>query len=186
MARRAAQRREDRLVTRLCTAAVLTCAAGVALLHAQTIYLPTPDQVVAEMLRMARVGPGDVVYDLGSGDGRIPIAAVRDFGAARGVGIELDRARIREANENARRARVADRVEFLQQDLFDTDLRPASVVTLYLSTTINQKLRPKFFEELQPGARIVSHFFDMGDAWNPSESRVVDNRPIFLWTIPSR
>jgi ribosomal protein L11 methylase PrmA len=150
-----------------------------------TIYLPTPGEVVTAMLRMAHVGTGDVVYDLGSGDGRIPITAVREFGAARGVGVELDPLRVREANENARRAGVADRVEFRQQDLFQTDLHPATVVTLYLSPAINQRLRPKFLAELRPGSRIVSHVFEMGD-WMPAETQMVNNRPLLMWTVPAR
>ncbi len=150
-----------------------------------TVYLPTPDRVVATMLRMANVGRGDVVYDLGSGDGRIVIAAVKEFGAARGVGVELDAARIREANENARRAGVADRVEFRRQDLFETDLRPATVVTLYLGAGMNQRLRPKLLAELDAGSRIVSHAFDMGD-WPALETQMVDNRPVFLWKVEKR
>jgi precorrin-6B methylase 2 len=150
-----------------------------------TIYLPTPDPVVTAMLGMANVGHGDIVYDLGSGDGRIVIAAVREFGAAHGVGVELDATRVREANENARRAGVKDRVEFRQQDLFDTDLRPATVVTLYLGSGMNLKLRPKLLAELAAGARIVSHGFDMGD-WPALETRIVDNRPVFLWKVEPR
>jgi tRNA A58 N-methylase Trm61 len=150
-----------------------------------TVYLPTPDQVVIAMLRMANVGRGDVVYDLGSGDGRIPIAAVRDFGAARGVGIELDATRVLEANENARRAGVRNRVEFRQQDLFDTDLRPATVVTLYLGAGMNLRVRPKLLAELGAGVRVVSHGFDMGD-WPPAETQTVDGRPVFLWKVEKR
>jgi cyclopropane fatty-acyl-phospholipid synthase-like methyltransferase len=150
-----------------------------------TVYIPTPNAVVTAMLRLAHVGPGDVVYDLGSGDGRIPIAAVKDFGAARGVGIELDGTRVREATENARKAGVADRVEFRREDLFETDLRPATVVTLYLSSAINSKLVPRFLSQLPTGARVVSHVFDI-PGWEPFERVVVDNRPVFLWTIPSR
>ena len=148
-------------------------------------YIPTPAAVVTAMLRMAHVGPGDVVYDLGSGDGRIVIAAVKEFGATRGVGVELDGARVQEANENARRAGVADRVEFRRHDLFDTDLRPATVITLYMGQAVNLQLRPKLLAELEPGARIVSHVFDMGD-WMPADSRTVNGRPVFLWTIPAR
>jgi SAM-dependent methyltransferase len=146
-------------------------------------YIPTPASVVTAMLRMADVGAADVVYDLGSGDGRIVIAAVKEFGAARGVGIDLDPERVLEANENARRAGVADRVEFRRQNLFETDLRPASVVTLYMGQAVNLELRPKLQAELKPGSRIVSHVFGMGD-WTPVDSRTVNGRPVFLWTIP--
>jgi precorrin-6B methylase 2 len=147
-----------------------------------TIYLPTPGEVVTAMLRMAQVGPGDVVYDLGSGDGRIVIAAVKEFGAARGVGVELDATRVQEAKENARRAGVSERVEFRQQDVFDTDVRPATVVALYMGLAMNLKLRPKLLSELKTGSRIVSHAFDMGD-WMPIETRTVNGRPVFLWTL---
>ena len=150
-----------------------------------TVYIPTPNEVVTAMLRLAHVGHGDVVYDLGSGDGRIVIAAVKEFGAARGVGIELDVARLHEANENARKAGVADRVEFRREDLFETDLRPATVVTLYLSSPINVRLKPKLLSDLRPGARVVSHVFDT-PGWTPDESIVVNTRPIYLWTIPPR
>ena len=136
------------------------------------------------MLRLAHVGPGDVVYDLGSGDGRIVIAAVKEFGAARAIGVEVDATRVREARENARRAGIVGRVEFRREDLFETDLRPATVVTLYLSPTINAKLRPKFVTELRPGARIVSHVFET-PGWEPDDRIVVNDRPIFLWNIPS-
>ena len=149
-----------------------------------TVYIPTPNEVVTAMLRLAHVGPGDVVYDLGSGDGRIVIAAVRAFGAARGVGVELDAARVREANENARKAGVADRVEFRREDLFETDLRPATVVTLYLSSTINATLKPKLLAELSPGARVVSHVFET-PGWTPDDRIEINRRPVFLWTIPN-
>jgi cyclopropane fatty-acyl-phospholipid synthase-like methyltransferase len=146
------------------------------------IYIPTPAEVVTSMLQMANVGNRDVVFDLGSGDGRIVIAAVKNFGAARGVGIELDPIRILEANALARNAGVQDRVEFRQQDLFETDLREASVVTIYLGNAVDLKLRPKLLAELKPGARVVSHAFDMGD-WAADETRTVSGRMIFLWKI---
>jgi precorrin-6B methylase 2 len=146
------------------------------------VFLPTPQEVVTAMLRMAHVGPGDVVYDLGSGDGRIVIAAVKEFGAARGVGIDLDEARNREARENARRAGVSKRVTFVRQSLYDTDLRPATVVTLYMGALVNLKLRPALQAQLKPGSRVVSHVFDMGD-WMPDETKQIDGRPVFLWTI---
>jgi tRNA A58 N-methylase Trm61 len=147
-----------------------------------TIYLPTPPDVVTAMLKMAGVGPGDVVYDLGAGDGRIVIAAVRQFRAARGVGVELDPVRIKEANALARQAGVSDRVQFRQQDLLETDLHDATVVALYLGTALNVKLRPKLTAELKPGTRIVSQAFDMGD-WPPDQTQTVSGRPIFLWRI---
>jgi len=138
--------------------------------------------VVTAMLRMAHVGPADVVYDLGSGDGRIPIAAVKEFRAARGVGIDLDETRNIEARENARRAGVDKRVTFITQSLYDTDLRPATVVTLYMGSLVNMKMRPILRSQLKPGSRVVSHVFDMGD-WTPDETITIDGRPVYLWTI---
>lgn len=117
-------------------------------------YVPTPHEVVREMLKVTQVGKDDVVYDLGCGDGRIVIAAVKDFGAKRGVGVDIDPERIRESNENARKAGVTDRVKFLQQDLFETDIREATVVTLYLLPSINIRLRPKLFRELRPAQEL--------------------------------
>ncbi len=151
-------------------------------------YVSTPDSVVAEMLRMAAVRSGDMVYDLGCGDGRIVIAAARDFGA-RGVGIDIDPARIAEANAAARRAGVSERVRFTVQDLFQTDFAEASVVALYLYPEMNAKLLPKFLAELRPGTRIVSHQFGMGD-WRPQESvrlwiGTLDHW-VHLWVVPER
>jgi len=147
-------------------------------------YVPTPEEVVEAMLQLADVGPDDVVYDLGSGDGRIPIAAARRFGA-RGVGIELDPKLVAQATRNAQEAGVPDRVRFIEGDIFEADLSPATVVTLYLLTSINERLRPKLLKELRPGTRIVSHQFRMGD-WNPDRETVVDFRPLFLWRVPKR
>jgi SAM-dependent methyltransferase len=140
------------------------------------------------MLRLARVDRNDVVYDLGSGDGRLVIAAARDFGA-RGVGIEIDPKLVALSVESARQAGVADRVTFRQGDLFQTDLSDATVVTLYLSTAINLRLRPKLVRELRPGSRIVSHAFAMGE-WNPSQTISVQTRDraveVYLWVIPPK
>lgn len=149
------------------------------------IYVPTPQNVVEAMLKMANVKAGDIVYDLGSGDGRIPITAVQKFGAARATGIDIDPQRIKEANENAQKAKVTDKVRFLNQDLFTTNISEATVVTLYLLPSLNEKLRPKLMAELKPGTRIVSHAFAMGD-WKPEKTETVDNRTIYYWTIPAR
>ncbi|MGH7312238.1 MAG: SAM-dependent methyltransferase [Candidatus Rokuibacteriota bacterium] len=130
-------------------------------------YVPTPQSVVDEMLKLTKVGKNDVVYDLGSGDGRILITAARKYGA-RGVGYDIDPDRVREATENAAKAGVDKRVRFIQGDLFEANLREATVVTLYLLQSLNVKLRPKLFAELRPGTRIVSHDFDMGD-WKPDQ-----------------
>lgn len=147
-------------------------------------FVPTPDEVVEAMLRLADVGKDDVVYDLGSGDGRIPIAAARRFGA-RGVGIDLDPTLIAKATRNAQEAGVADRVRFIEGDIFEADISGATVVTLYLLSSINERLRPKLLKELRPGTRIVSHQFRMGD-WNPERETVIDYRPLFLWRVPKR
>jgi hypothetical protein len=148
------------------------------------VFIPTPADVVKAMLEMAEVTASDVVYDLGSGDGRIVIAAVKDFGAARGVGIELDPFHVLEARANARRLGVDGRVEFRRQDLFETDLREATVVALYLLPAVNARLRPKLLSELRSGTRVVSHAFDMGN-WTPDEERTVSGRKVFLWHIPA-
>lgn len=145
------------------------------------IYVPTPEPVVKRMLEMAKVGPNDVVYDLGCGDGRIPIAAARDFGA-RGVCIDIDPQRIKEARENVRKAGVADKVEIRQADLFTVDLSKASVVTLYLLESLNLRLRPKLQRELKPGSRVVSQSFGMGD-WKPEQRDTVEGKAVYLWTI---
>lgn len=148
------------------------------------IYVPTPEQVVEAMLDVAKVTRNDVVYDLGCGDGRIVITAAQKFGA-RGVGIDIDPVRIEEANANAKRTGVTDRVKFMLADLFTTDISQASVVTLYLLPSLNVKLMPKLMKELKPGTRIVSHAFDMGD-WKPEQTLEVEGRTIYFWTIPKQ
>jgi predicted O-methyltransferase YrrM len=145
-------------------------------------FVGTPQSVVEAMLELAGVSAADVVYDLGSGDGRIPITAARKFGA-RGVGIEIDPMRIREALDNVAKAGVGDRVRFITQDLFQADIREATVVTLFLLPRLNLELMPKLKRELRPGTRIVSHQFDMGDSWPPEQTREVDGLMIYLWTI---
>jgi len=174
--------------TALLICAVLVGAAGCLYPGAEVPYVQTPSDVVTAMLRLANVSATDVVYDLGSGDGRLVIAAARDFGA-RGVGVEIDPGLVAQSTESARRAGVADRVAFRAGDLFQTDLSDATVVTLYLSPEINQRLRPKLLRELRPGARIVSHDFDMGD-WVPSQTIRVPSRDptstVFLWLIPPK
>ena len=145
-------------------------------------YVPTPAIVVARMLRMARVGRRDVVYDLGCGDGRVVITAASRHGA-RGVGIDIDPARIREARANAKAARVGQRVQFMLGDLFQADLSPATVVTLYLLPRLNRQLRAQLWRQLAPGARIVSHGFDMGEEWPPDRTETVDGTTLYYWTI---
>lgn len=147
-------------------------------------YVPTPQTVVDKMLEVADVKQGDYLIDLGSGDGRIPITAARKFGT-RGMGVDLDPARIEDATENARRQGVTDKVEFKQQDLFETDISKASVLTMYLLSSINMKLRPRILEEAKPGTRVVSHSFDMGD-WKPDRVEKVDGRTVYLWIVPEQ
>ncbi len=145
-------------------------------------YVPTPQEVVDRMLAIAKVNKNDVLYDLGSGDGRIVITAAQRYGT-RGVGIDINPERIEEANENAQKAGVTDLVEFRQQDLFKTDLSNATVVTLYLLPKINLKLRPQLLQQLKPGTRIVSHAFDMGN-WKPERVEKVDGSTIYYWVVP--
>ncbi|MBI4193496.1 MAG: class I SAM-dependent methyltransferase [Betaproteobacteria bacterium] len=148
------------------------------------IFVPTPNDVVNKMLEMAAVTARDVVYDLGCGDGRIVITAAQKYGA-RGVGIDIDPERIREANDNAARGKVTDKVKFIQADLFQADISEATVVTLYLLTELNLKLRPKLMHDLTPGTRVVSHAFAMGD-WKPERTDSVSGSAVYLWRIPPR
>ena len=152
------------------------------------IYYPTPPETVAEMLRLAHIKKGDVLYDLGSGDGRIPIAAAKEFGI-RAVGIEIDPKLVTEAEEKARQENVAGLVRFRNEDMFHIDIREATVVTLYLSEKLNVLLRPKLLRELQPGSRIISHDFRMGD-WKPEQTVRVPwgklYRTVYVWTVPAK
>lgn len=150
-------------------------------------YVPTPQNVVDEMLTLANVTKDDVVYDLGCGDGRLVITAVKKFGASRGFGVDIDPKRIEESNANAKAAGVTDRVTFAVQDLFQTDFSPATVVTLYLLPEVNLRLRPKLLSDLKPGTRVVSHSFDMGD-WKPDKAITVQpgGQRLYLWTIPAK
>lgn len=145
------------------------------------VYVPTPTKVVDAMLKAAEVGPADVLYDLGSGDGRIPITAARRWGT-RGIGIDIDPERIEEANRNAEQAGVTDKVKFIEGDLFEANLSEATVISLYLLPALNLRLRPTLLE-LKPGTRIVSHAFDMGD-WKPDRTIDVDGATVYLWTVP--
>lgn len=147
-------------------------------------YLPTPQPVVDAMLEMAKVTKNDVIYDLGSGDGRIPITAAKMYGA-RGIGIDIDPERIKEANANAQKEGVTDKVKFLNADIFEYDFSDATVVTLYLLPSLNEKLIPQL-KKLKPGTRIVSHAFMMGttgEAWPHEQSREVDGKMIYYWTV---
>lgn len=160
-------------------------ASATAPLRAPDVrYEPSPHRVVRAMLKLGEVTDKDIVYDLGSGDGRLPIAAARDFGA-RGVGIDIDPKLVAKARENAQKAGVADRVVFRNEDIFIADFSEATVVTLFLYPDVNLKLRPKLLETLRPGTRVVSHYHDMGD-WPPKTQIRVQDRDIYLWVIPPR
>jgi cyclopropane fatty-acyl-phospholipid synthase-like methyltransferase len=179
--------------TALVAGALLLVSGGVPLAQtpAQTqaptrtpdvIYVPTPPEVVDAMLAMAQVTDKDVVYDLGCGDGRIPVAAAQKYGA-RAVGIDIDPVRVGEAKANVQKAGVGNKVTILNEDLFTADISDATVVTLYLLPSLNLKLLPKLKSELKPGTRIVSHSFDMGDEWVPEQKQQVDGRMIYMWTV---
>jgi SAM-dependent methyltransferase len=147
-------------------------------------YVPTPQEVVDAMLKLGDVKKSDLVYDLGCGDGRIVVTAAKNLGA-RGVGIDINPERIKDAQENAKKEGVSDKVKFIQADLFEADIKDATVVTLYLLPSINLKLRPKLWSDLKPGTRIVSHSFDMGD-WVPEKKVEVNGRYIYYWTVPAK
>lgn len=175
------------------TLAACAAGAGPGRAHAQSApprtpdvpYDPTPHNVVAQMLQLAQVREGDVIYDLGCGDGRIVIAMVKHRGT-RGVCVDIDPQRIREARANAAAAGVQDRIRFLEQDLFATDFREATVMVLFLWPDVNLKLRPRLWRELRPGTRVISYVHDMGD-WEPRETVEVQGRMglrnLYLWTI---
>ncbi|TBU94476.1 methyltransferase domain-containing protein [Phytopseudomonas dryadis] len=148
-------------------------------------YVPTPEPVVARMLEMADVGPDDYVIDLGSGDGRIAISAVRDRGAKSAYGIDLNPERIEEAERNAEQAGVSDKVSFEQGDLFKKDISEANVLTMYLLSTVNMRLRPVILDTLEPGTRVVSHAFSMED-WEPDRSDIVGGARVYLWIVPAK
>jgi len=172
------------VVAMLITAALVTAAPQDR--KPDVIFLATDDVTVDGMLKLARVTRSDVVYDLGCGDGRIVIAAAKKYGA-RGVGIDIDPERIKEANENARKAGVQSRVRFLQGDIFDpaTEIKNATVVMLFLLPELNVRLRPRLQKELRPGTRVVSNSFDMGPEWPAERIDQAGTHTIYLWTIKS-
>jgi SAM-dependent methyltransferase len=168
--------------------ALLATAATATLLLAQertpdVPYVPSPNEVVDAMLKLANVKKGDIVYDLGCGDGRIVIAAAKL--GARGVGVDINPERIQEATENARKAGVTNQVKFVKGDLFEADIKDATVVTLYLLPGVNQRLKPRLLADLKPGTRVVSHSFDMGE-WKPEKTADVNGRTIYYWVIPAK
>lgn len=175
-----------RLLLPVVAAAVALLSAGLLAQSRPSLdihYVPTPNEAVEVMLGLARLGPDDVVYDLGSGDGRIVIAAARQHGV-RGIGIELDPDLVKRARTNATRAGVSHLVEFREADLFKTDLTPATVVTLFLSPSMNLRLESKLKRELRPGARIVAYRFPVG-TWRADQEVRVGRERVFLWTLPT-
>lgn len=168
------------LLVAVCASTVLAQDAQRPAREPDVIYVPTPQEVVDAMLKLAKVTSNDVVYDLGSGDGRIPITAARVYGA-RAVGFDINPVRISEANANLKAAGVGEKVRFVEGDLFEQDLSEATVITLYLLPSLNLKLRPTLWK-LKPGTRIVSHSFDMGD-WKPEATETINGRTIYLWTV---
>jgi SAM-dependent methyltransferase len=176
----------SRLLPALIFSVIIACAAYAQ--HEQTRldvpYVPTPPTVVKRMLELAKVGKDDFVIDLGSGDGRIAIAAAKDFGA-RSLGVDIDPQRILEANENASKAGITDRVTFRRQNLFETEIKDANAITMYLLSSVNLQIRPRLLDELRPGTRLVSHAFGMA-AWQPDVHEKVDNRDVYLWIVPAK
>ncbi|MGZ5436540.1 MAG: SAM-dependent methyltransferase [Pyrinomonadaceae bacterium] len=179
------------LITWLVTGTVFLCSSAYPQVGNKKVpprpdapFVPSMWEITEAMLKLAKVHKGDVVYDLGSGDGRVVIMAAEKFDA-RGVGVEMDPALITESRINARKAGVARRVRFIQQDLFKTDISRATVVTLYLRQEVNLRLRPKLLRELKAGTRVVSNSFDMGD-WKPDKVTDVRGNPVYLWTIPAK
>lgn len=174
-----------RLLVATAMLAVTACQSGSRLEFGKGLdvpYVETPPNVVRAMLRSAHVGSRDVVLDLGCGDGRIVVAAAKEFGA-RGVGYDIDPRRVAEARKNASRAGVADRAQFAQKDLFDARIAEASVVTVFLLPAVLDKLRPRFLRELAPGTRIVSHSFPIRD-WTPDQKLSAEGRTLYLYTVP--
>ncbi len=177
-------RRVGLLVLALCLAAATGCTTGAPdQLGAPVPFVTTPPGMVSAMLKLAKVTDSDIVYDLGSGDGRIVIAAARDFGA-RAVGIEIDPRLIRESERNADIAGVTNRVSFIQKDLFQVNMSEATVVTLFLLPGVNSMLAPKFLKELRPGTRIVSYLHDMGE-WQADKTIRIDTSAIYYWVVPA-
>lgn len=159
--------------------------SGKQLRSPDVVFVPTPYEAVDAMLKVAKTGKDDVVYDLGSGDGRIPIMAVQKYNATRAIGIDINPERIREAEANLKAANLGDRVRFLNEDLFEANIGDATVVTLYLLPSLNLKLIPKLLAELKPGTRIVSHAFDMG-SWKPQQTLNAGGSTVYFWTIPAK
>jgi hypothetical protein len=175
--------RPVRFLAPFCAYAAIAMLFGTGRAAAQYVpYFPTPQPLVDRMLEMAEVQESDFLIDLGCGDGRIPVTAAQRYGAT-GLGVDFEAQRIVEASENAKNAGVVDKVTFRKEDLFDTDISRASVLTLYLSLRINIKLRPRILETMKPGARVLSHDFNMGD-WLPDRTERISGRVVYLWLVP--
>ena len=173
------------LLALFCAYAAVAMLFGTGRVAAQYVpYFPTPQPLVDRMLEMAEVKESDFLIDLGCGDGRIPVTAAQRYGAT-GLGVDFEAQRIVEANENAKKAGVVDKVTFRKEDLFETDISSASVLTLYLSLSINIKLRPRILEAMKPGARVLSHDFNMGD-WLPDRTERISGRVVYLWIVPAK
>jgi cyclopropane fatty-acyl-phospholipid synthase-like methyltransferase len=173
------------LVSVALTAPALAQQTAPALREPDVIFVPTPAEVVDAMLKLANVTAKDTVYDLGCGDGMIVTAAAKDFGA-KAVGIDINPVRVKEANERVAKAGVTDKVTIRNEDLFTTDISQATVVTLYLLQSLNEKLIPKLNKELKPGTRIVSQTFSMGDKYPPEKTVEAAGRSVYLWTVPMK
>jgi SAM-dependent methyltransferase len=178
-----------RNVLKLCTVAIASGLTGLPVVaqnaparQLDVPFVPTPQEVVDRMLEIAGVNKNDLLYDLGSGDGRMVVTAAKKYGA-RGIGVDLDPKRVAEARANAKEAGVEGKVEFMVGDLFKTDLSDATVVTLYLLNSVNRKLRPQLWQQLKVGTRVVSHAFAMGDEWPPEKTETVAGSTIYYWTI---
>ena len=173
------------LLAQVCLCATIAMLLGTDRAVTQYVpYFPTPQPLVDRMLEMAEVKGSDFLIDLGCGDGRIPVTAAQRYGAT-GLGVDFEAQRIVEAHENAKKAGVVDKVTFRKEDLFGTDISSASVLTLYLSLSINIKLRPRILQAMKPGARVLSHDFNMGD-WLPDKTERISGRVVYLWIVPAK
>jgi precorrin-6B methylase 2 len=170
-----------------CAVAITLASCAIAQVEKDVPYVPTPQEVVDEMLRLAEPKEGETLYDLGCGDGRIVVTAAKKY-KVKGIGVDIDPQRIKESMENAEQQGVTERVKFLQKNLFEMDFSDADVLCMYLLTSVNAKLKPKILADMRPGARVVSHAFDLGD-WMPDKTVQVEasnNRTVYFWVVPAK